>query len=227
LMPKLETLDPISGFKKLFGIRKLFDLLKNIAKVISIGILSFLMIRSALQPLVEQPSCGLRCAPAVLTGTMRPIFIMGSLFFLVIGLADIALQKWLFLRDQRMTKTEMKQETKNTEGDPVVKGQQKRMQREAAQAKIGMRQATFAISGSGIFVALRYNSADTRVPTLVARGEGDKASEMLQMARAQRLPISYDAETARAVFDQVRLGTTISKEMFQMVISVMKGLNIF
>jgi flagellar biosynthesis protein FlhB len=74
---------------------------------------------------------------------------------------------------------------------------------------------------------MRYNSADTRVPTLVARGEGDKAGELLAMARKQRMPISYDTDAARAIFEQVRLGTPIGKDMFQLVIGVMKTLNLF
>lgn len=227
LIPKLEVLNPVEGFKKMFSLRKLMDLLKNITKLITTGTVCVLLIRSSLQALVEQPSCGFTCAPGVMSGTLRPLLIMGSLFFVVIGLADIGLQRWLFLREQRMTKTEQKQETKNSEGDPQMKAAYKRVQKEASQSRLGLRQSTFAISGTGVFVALRYSSVDTRVPTVVARGEDEKATELLQEARIQQKPIHYDADIARIIFDQVRLGQPINKDLFTPVIAAMKLLDIF
>jgi type III secretion protein U len=209
IMPKFDSLNPVSGFKKLFSVKKLIELIKNVAKTIAIGFASYFILKGTLQPLVEQPACGLRCAPGILRALISPLLEMGAIFLIVMGVFDIALQKWLFLRDQRMTKTEQKQEHKNSEGDPHVKGAIKRANREAMQSVQGMRKATFCIAGTGVLVAFRYSAGDTKVPTLVARGELDKAGELLADARHRGLPIHFDHAIARKLFEECKMGTPI------------------
>lgn len=222
--PKLDNINPVNGFKRIFTVKKLIELLKNLAKTIAIGATSYFILKDTLQPLVEQPTCGLHCAPAIFYGLMTPLLVMGALFLIAMGVLDIAVQKWLFLRDQRMTKTEQKQEHKNSEGDPILKGAIKRANREAMQSVQGMKKATFCINGTSLFLAFRYSANDTKVPTLVARGEGGKASELLAEARSRNLPMHFDHGIARKLYDECKLGTPIKAEFFTPVIAIMKTL---
>ncbi len=223
VLPKMERLDPIEGFKRLLSMRNLIDLIKSVLKVLLIGSVAAAIVALSLQDLVEQPSCGVSCAAPVLRGLLRPLLIAACGFFLVLGVFDIGLQRWLFGRDMKMTKTEQKRERKEMDGDPLIKNQHRREQRAGLRVAVrtGLRNATFVIRSADLVLAFRYAKPDAMVPVLVARAMEDGAPVLLDEARAARLPIVLDAGAARA-FSRLRVGQMIGKESFGLVIGCMR-----
>lgn len=226
LLPKLQKLNPAQGVKNIVSTKGLLEVLNSLLKVALVGTIAFYVVRGTLQSLVDLPTCGLGCTGLVLHGAMLPLAAAGILVFVVFGLADMFLQRWLFLREQRMSHTEKKNEHKNSEGNPLIKGAHNRERREASQTRAGLNQATFLVTGARVVVAMRYSAIDTRVPMPVARAETDDVTRFLQDARRLRLPAFHDPETARALFDKVAIGHIIPRELFQPVIMCMKHLEL-
>ncbi len=226
LIPKLSHLNPVEGFGKLFKLDKLVALLKDCLKLLVVVSAALLIIRRSFQLLVEQPACGLGCVPAAISATVLPILLLGSVLFVVVGISDVSIQRWLFARSMRMSETEKKQERKNSDGDPHVKAEQKRIRHESLVLLSGLRQATFILAGDGCAVGLRYALPKTSVPTLVVRARDERVVDLLEAGREMRLPSQADPELSRQILEAVKLGEPIPKELYKPVIACMKAMGI-
>ncbi len=223
VLPKMDRLDPIAGFGRMFSMRNLTELVKSVLKVALVGAVACAIVALSLQAMVEQPSCGLGCAGPLLRGLLRPLLVVACGFFLVLGGFDIGLQRWLFARDMRMTKTEQKREAKEMEGDPQIKRQHRQEQRAALHAAVrtGLRNATFVVRSAELALAFRFAKPDAMVPVLVARGTADGTSLLLDEARGARIPVVFDGAAAR-VLSRMKVGQMVDKEHFQLVIACMR-----
>jgi type III secretion protein U len=226
IIPKPQKLNPAEGAKKLLSSKGLIEVAKSLFKLALVAAIAFRIIEGVLQEMVELPACGLGCAGYALHSAMLPLVGAGCVVFLVFGVADMGLQRWLFMRDQRMSHTEKKNEHKNSEGNPLVKSAHKRERREASSRRAGLNQATFLVTGTRIAVAMRYSAVDTKVPMSVARAEAGDVTRFVQDGRRLKLPILHDPETARVLFDKVAIGHTIPRELFTPVIMCMKRLGL-
>ena len=175
--------------------------------------------------MVEIPSCGLSCGLSVLVELLKRMLLVMAGLFLVLGALDIGLQKWLFMRDQRMTLTENKRERKDSEGDPLIK-KQHRKERRLDSNKTGLRNANFAIRSSEIILALRYNEKDARVPVLVARGKDDGYRPLLEELRALGIPVVFDHSAVVSMSPHLKVGSLIEKDMFETVVNCMYIANV-
>ncbi|WP_407158269.1 EscU/YscU/HrcU family type III secretion system export apparatus switch protein [Bradyrhizobium sp. STM 3557] len=222
IIPKMERLDPVAGFKRMFGLKTLIELAKSAVKIAAVGILLWVITIAALQALIEIPACGLDCA-ALSFGTpiARLLYISVALFVLLGGF-DISLQRWLFLRDMRMTKTEQKRERKDSEGDPTIRRLRQQVRRTGSASKAGLRNATFLVRSADTVLALRYAAPDAMVPVLVARGTQDQAAKLLDEAKKGNLPIVFDAAAVMHVAPRLKVGRMISPDMFQQIIGCMR-----
>ena len=226
LTPKLSHLDPVEGFAKLFKLDKLIALLKDLLKLVVVISISVVLIRSSFGVLVQQPVCGLKCTPAAVASTLLPIMVMASILFVVVGIVDVSIQRWLFARNMRMSATEQKQERKNSDGDPHVKAAQSRIRKESLQLLTGLRQATFVVTGKHCAVGLRYALPVTSVPTLVIQSRDERVPDLLLAAREMRLPEHFDPELAQEIMESVKIGVAVPKELYSRVIAVMRTLGI-
>lgn len=220
IVPKLEKINPVEGFKRLFSLRSLTELVKTIVKLaILIGAI-FLVVRGAASDLVAVPMLGVASLPTEFSALMVPILIITSLLFLSTGVADIGLQTWLFRRDQRMGHTERKRENKDMEGDPKFRQHRRQIAREASYAsgRTGMAHATVAISnGKNLLVALRYDRAETPVPIVVARARGSAFEESIRQAMDHGVNIVENAEVATAIANAASPGGFIPESTYRPV----------
>ncbi len=222
VLPKMDHLDPVAGLQRLFGMKNLVELLKALAKVAVVGGLTAFLTAGSLQALAELPACGLLCAGPILHGLLLPLLLTTSGVFLVVGTLDIGLQRWLFRRDMRMTKTEQKRERKESEGDPTIRNKHRQDRRSSLALKTGLRHATFVVRGGDAALALRYAVPDALVPILVARGVGEGAALLLREANALNLPVIFNAEAAAVLTPRLKVGRMITQEMFNPVIGCMR-----
>jgi type III secretion protein U len=226
LAPNLQKLNPVEGLKHLFSIRNLLDVFKNATKFVIIAFIATDSIRGALAPLVEMPTCGLSCAAPVLSAALRALLGATAIVIVSFALLDLGIERWLYMRDQRMDHAEAKNEHKETEGNPEIRLAHALERREAAHARVGFHEATFVIAGGNFAVAMRYSKIDTKVPMPVARAEAENVSRLLAEARRRGLPIVADASTARLLFETATLGQRIARELYEPVIRCMHSVSI-
>jgi type III secretion protein U len=225
LAPKPQKLNPAQGVQNLVSTRSLLDVLKSLLKLALIAAIATTSIRASFAPLVQLPSCGLICAAPVLRAALYALVGASAAVLLVFGLLDFGLQRWLFMRDQRMTHSEAKNEHKETEGNPEIRRAHARERREAAHLRAGLNEATFVIVGGRFAVAMRYSKVDTKVPIAVARAEADAALDLVHDARERKLPIVHDPNTARQVFLKTPIGKRIPRELYEPVVICMNQAN--
>jgi len=217
LKPSLEKLDPIKGLKRLFSQRSLVELGKSLIKVLSLGAILLLTVIASWKALVYLPVCGMGCFGFVFQ-ELKVLIEIAAGAFLIGGLADLLIQRWLFLRDMRMTESEAKRESKEQEGNPQIKGEHRRIRRAAAnESPTGIRRATLILTGPATVIGLRYVRGETGVPVLVCRAEGELASRLLEEARALHLSVVQDHVLARELMQKATMGKAVPIACFERV----------
>ncbi|SFT54078.1 EscU/YscU/HrcU family type III secretion system export apparatus switch protein [Mesorhizobium sp. YR577] len=220
LKPQFDHINPVKGLQKIFSLRNVVEFVKGVAKVFLLaGVFAFILM-AWLQPLFDTPGCGPTCIEPMVKAVLLPLGTAAALAFVVIGILDVPLQRWLFLRDMRMTTTEYKREHKDLEGDPMIRHEQQRQRREAVMqpAKLGVKNAVIVFAAGDRAVALRYVKGETPVPTVVGKGQGRMAHDILAQARAEGIPVVEDAAVAEPLFETSNTGTYIGQEMFSPVV---------
>jgi type III secretion protein U len=219
LVPRLEKVNPVEGFKRLFKLRSLIELMKSLVKLVAIAALALAALAGGLNALMQVPSCGVGCVPGVLRALGLPLLASIAAVFVVAGLIDVGLQRWLFLREQKMSPSEAKRERKDMEGDPLLRRERRRIMREAVRLAggLGLRRANVVVhDGGGTTIGLRYKINEMPAPVVVCRARGERAATMLAEAREFRLPSTEDADLADSLY-RVPPGHGIPEHLFRPV----------
>lgn len=221
LKPQFSRINPVEGLKRLFALRNFVEFLKGLVKVGVLSLAFYVLGRLGLQALLESSRCGLGCVDATFIAVLKPLAITLIVVYLALGLADILLQRWLFRRDQRMTRSEQKRERKDLEGDPAIRQERQRLRRETqtlTSRRTGLAAATLVLEGaSGEVVGLRYRRGETPVPVVVCSAQGDGAQALRQQARAAALPIAAVGDLAARITRRSVPGEPIPEATFQEV----------
>jgi type III secretion protein U len=223
---ELDKINPAKGFERLFSLRSLVGFVQSLGKLIVLATALLLVVRMWVQSFFEIPACGKTCTVPVLMTALKPLVVTAIIAFLVVGFIDLLVQRRLFLRDMRMTKTEVKREQKDLEGDPLIKSERRRMGRRAVSgASTGLRRAAFVLAGEDKIVALRYDGVEVIVPVIAAKADGAKFEATLERARTLQIPIIENAELAGALFER-QVGTRITREFYDPVIRILRDLGL-
>ncbi|MER9231656.1 EscU/YscU/HrcU family type III secretion system export apparatus switch protein [Mesorhizobium sp. M0622] len=219
LKPQFDHINPAKGLQKILSLRNVIEFAKGLVKVVLLASLFVFILIAWLQPLFDAPGCGQTCLEPIIKAVLTPLGIAAALAFVVIGLIDVPVQRWLFLRDMRMTTTEYKREHKDLEGDPLIRREQQRQRREAViqPAKLGVKNAVIVFVSGDCAVALRYVKGETPVPTVVGKGQGRAADDIVAQARQAGIPIVDDA-IAETIFENANTGSYIGQQMFSPVV---------
>src|SRR5215510_531014 len=223
LAPKLEKLNPIQGLKRIVSLRNLLEIAKSFGKIAILLAVFAAILPNWLQPLFEVPACGESCLAPILVAILKPVLLAAAIVFLTLGIVDVILQYRLFLRDMRMTKTELKREHKDNEGDPLLRGERRRLFAEmlAQSASFGIRKVSVAIVDGDRIVGLRYVRGETPLPMVVAKARGAAGSRMIERARQDGIPVVEDRELAAALASRHALGKTVERDLFRPVALVL------
>lgn len=225
LQPKLDRLSPISGFKRLFSMDKIVELIKSIIKVLVIFILVYSMFQDKVDEIFFLYQVDGPTKAVILIGDeVIDLGIKISAFFIVIGFADLIYQKQKFKKDMRMTKQEIKDEYKQTEGDPQIKGRIKQKMREASQRRMMQKlpEADVVITNPTHFAcALKYDRSVAEAPVLIAKGADYVAAKIKEVAKDNAIPIVENKPLARMLYYNVDLDQEIPEELYQMTAEVL------
>lgn len=224
LKPKLSKFNPINGFKRIFSKNSLVELVKSMAKIILIAWISY----SAVQD--NEHNLLFLCDMPIL----QAIMLIGSIIIttgfkisaamLILGIADYIYQKWKFKEDMKMTKQEVKDEYKNAEGDPQIKGKQRARMREASQRRMmqAVPQADVVITNpTHLAVALKYDADEAQAPVVLAKGADYLAQQIKEKAKEANVEIVENKPLARMLYANVEIGEEIPPELYQTVAEIL------
>ena len=215
IKPKLEHLNPIEGLKRMFGVKAWVELAKTVVKAALLGAALLLVFLGTWNTLVLMPTCGLGCLGFVVSTQSKLLLSIALAAFLAGGVLDVLIQRWLFLRDMKMSATELKREFKEQEGDPHVKGAHRRQRQESAGLpRTGLKQATILIRGQGVAVGLRYVAGQGGPPVIVCRAKGAQADVMVEAAAELGIPRAPDHGLAAALAKRVPPGSPLPNRFF-------------
>lgn len=224
LAPKLSKLSPIKGFKRMFSKDKLFDLVKSIIKIGVILYLAYDTLKDESGTLNVLYGIGLEAAVMLVGEIVINLGLKISLFYLVLGVADYIYQRFKFRRDMRMTKQEIKDEFKQSEGDPKIKGQIRQKMREASNRRMMQKlpEADVVITNPTHFAcAIKYDKEVAEAPILIAKGADYLAMKIKDTARELNIPIVENKPLARMLYTNVELDEEIPEELYQMTAEVL------
>ena len=230
LIPKFDKLNPIGGLKRLFAIRGLVELLKTVFKL---GLIAY-VVASAL--ITDYPTilalgkAGLpysKVVPLIVAtaGAIGfKIMLKVALLLLILAILDYLYQRWQHEQDIRMTREEMREEMKRTEGDPEIKRRIRQVQRELSMARMmkTIPEADAVITNPmHIAVAIKYDYETMDAPYVVAKGERQVALKIREVAMENDVPMIENPPLARALYKNAEIGEAIPMEFYQAVAEVL------
>lgn len=224
MVPKLNKISPMSGFKRLFSVKQVIELLKNIAMLAVIGYVVYTTIMEQYHLLFTLYDLSVLEAVQLTGQIIVDLGIKISAIFLVIGVADLFYQKHKFKEDMKMTKQETKDEYKQSEGDPQIKGQIRRRMQEASRRRMMQQlpEADVVITNPTHFaVAIKYDSNVSRAPVVIAKGADYLAFQIKDKAKEYNIEIVENKPLARLLYNNVEIGAEIPPELYQAVAEVL------
>ena len=225
LMPKLDKLNPTKYFKNIMSIKTLFELFKNIVKVVILGYIGWMVYKDHIESILMLASVDNNFAVMIEFGKLITEFIFKAcIAFLIIAAADYGVTKWKFLKDQKMSFKEIKDEYKNSEGDPNVKAalRQRRMQMLQQGAMDAVPTADFVVTNpTHVACALKYVAEEMDSPMLIAKGTELIAKKIIGIAKEHNVPVIENPPVARALFKMVDINQPIPPELYKAVAEIL------
>ena len=224
LKPKFDKFNPVTGMKRLFSKDKIMDLFKSIAKVVILAYVVYSYLKNQWPWIYKMYSYTLPQAIAVIGDTVINVGIRISALFAMIAMFDLFYQKWKYHQDMMMSKQEVKDEYKNSEGDPKVKSQQKQRMQQASQRRMmqDLPNADVVITNpTHLAVAIKYDKDTNEAPVVVAKGADYLAQKIKDRARENAIEIVENKPLARMLYHNVEIGAEIPPELYQMVAEVL------
>ena len=225
LVPKLDKLNPTKYFKNIVSIKTLFELFKNIVKVIILGYIGWMVYKDHIETILMLASVDNNFAVMIEFGKLITEFIFKAcIAFLIIAAADYGVTKWKFLKDQKMAFKVIKDEYKNSEGDPNVKAQlrQRRMQMLQQGAMDAVPTADFVVTNpTHVACALKYVAEEMDSPMLIAKGTELIAKKIISIAKEHNVPVIENPPVARALFKMVDINQSIPPELYKAVAEIL------
>lgn len=224
LSPKFDKLNPAEGLKKLFSMRSIIEFLKMLAKAVALGLVMWVLIVDLIPLLVGATYFDPAGVGVLAWKSIIKLLAASCVVFVVIGPVDYGVQKWLFMRDQKMSKDEIKREYKESDGDPQLKGQRKQLAHEMATSPPEKRVpgSTVVVTNPTHYaVALRYVPGETPLPIIVAKGMNAEAMRIRAIAEQARVPIVGNPPLARALH-KLNLDDPVPEELFEAVAGVLR-----
>lgn len=224
IQPKLSKMNPIEGMKKLISKRSLVELVKNVLKIVLIGWIGYLVIASLANdmiPLMDQNPWAIFLW--VCRGTIKIGFYTVFAIF-ILAIFDLIYQRWEHYQQMKMTKQEVKDEAKQTEGDPKVKAKIRQLQFKAAMRRMMMDVPTADVvitNPTEIAVALKYDQEAMSAPTVVAKGKRLIAQKIRAIALEHEIPIMEEPPLARALYKSTDVGQEIPGNLYQAVAEIL------
>ncbi len=220
---KFDKLNPIEGFKKFFSLKSFNELLKTLLKFGAGGWVVYYIINKNLKVMPNLAAMHVNDIVLVSGRMILDAIVIAYSFYMFIAILSYFLEKWEFDRSQKMTKQEIRDENKETEGDPIIKSRIRSLQREAARKRMMQEvpKATVVITNpQHLAIAIKYEDNKMFAPKIVAKGAGVIAARIKEIAKEHGVPIVEDKPVARSLF-KLELNSFIPEELYVAVARIL------
>ncbi len=224
LKPKFSKLNPISGMKKIFSTRKLFELGKSLLKLAVMAAVIYTFFTGRTESLFLLYDMPLKQAIGLMGNLIFDLGFRITAAYMVIAFIDYIYQKYKFKKDMMMTKKEVKDEFKNSEGDPQIKSAQRRRMMEASRRRMmqALPEADVVITNPTHYaVAIKYDADEADAPIVVAKGADYLAQKIKEIAKENDVEIVENKPLARMLFANVEVGELVPPELYKAVAEVL------
>lgn len=225
LKADFSRINPVAGFKKLFSVRILYELLKVLLKISTLIAVSAVFLKVKMGALLALLKINVDAHTGIILDQAIRFSFWLLAAFAVLAFFDFAFMKWEFAKNMRMSRRELKDEVKRREGDPKVKAKIRELQREAAKRGASLNRIADAdvviTNPTHLTVAIQYKRGQMPAPTVIAKGAGELALKMRLKARQCNVPILENKPLARKLFKRVRIDEPILPETYVQVAKVL------
>jgi flagellar biosynthetic protein FlhB len=224
IRPKFSKINPVNGFKKIFSKDKIVELLIEIIKIVVICYIAYGTLKDEWPTLFLLYRMKLEQAIVLIGNIVINLGLKISMIFLVIGLGDLIYQKLKFRKEMRMTKQEVKDEFKNSEGDPLIKSKIRARMREVSMRRMmqNLPKADVVITNpTHLAAAIQYDKEASDAPVLLAKGADYLAQKIKDAAKEHNIAIVENKPLARMLYYNVEVGAEIPPELYQMTAEVL------
>lgn len=224
LAPDWSRLNPVKGITKFFSLQAGAELVKTLIKFIAVGGLSYLVIRQALPSISTAMQAEISQIPAIAGQTVSKLAMTTGLLIAFLGGGDYLFQWWSLERSLRMSRQEMKEEMRQSEGDPMVRARVRSAQKEMARKRMmaDVPKADVVLTNpTTLAVALVYQHGKMKAPKVVAKGAGFIAERIREIARQHGVPVIENKPLARALFKAVKLGDPVPSKLYRAVAEIL------
>ncbi|MGH8808095.1 MAG: type III secretion system export apparatus subunit SctU [Noviherbaspirillum sp.] len=220
LTPSFDKLNPVNGFKQLFSKKKLTELLETIFKSSLIGFITYLLVRDELPNIINLSSGEPKDVYLGFITILRSVFHVLIVLTLLLAAVDFGIQKYFHKKELMMDMEEIKREYKENEGDPMVKGERKRLAREwsmsgpVAQTK---QANSVVVNPTHFAVAMFYDAKDAPVPVVLAKGKDETAQAMIECAKECGIPVIRHVWLARTLYATCKEEMVVPRSSYESV----------
>ncbi|HTI18079.1 MAG TPA: EscU/YscU/HrcU family type III secretion system export apparatus switch protein [Trinickia sp.] len=225
MKPSLEKINPLANLKQMFSVRALFELAKSLSKVVLLSVIFFYLIRQYGASLQFLPLCDVACGLHVSVRLLS--WMWGALlaFYVLYGIADYAFQRYSIRKQLMMSVEDIKDEYKNSEGNPEVKHKRKEAHREVQSGSLAANVGKSSVvvrNPTHVAVCLYYRAGETPLPQVLEIGHDARARHIVDLADKARVPVVENVGVARALAAQTEVGGYIPSGLFEPVANILR-----
>lgn len=224
IQPKLEKIDPLKGFKRIFSMKSIVEMVKSILKISFVGLITFAVLWGRMDEILILSQKSVGASLITLASLTVQMGLSASAALLFLAVLDFMYQKYDFEKSIRMSKQDLKDEYKNMEGDPEIKSRIKQKQREMAMRRMMQEvpKADVVITNPTHFaIAIKYEEDKFDAPFVVAKGVDFMAQKIKLIAKENDVTMVENRPLARAIYSQVEIGDTIPEEFFKAIAEIL------
>ncbi len=224
LKPKLEKINPIKGIRKLFSLQKVVELIKNLIKISILIVVVYFLLSEFLYEIVKMYDMDIKNSVAFVFEMMMTIVLRVTIAFVAVAIFDYIYQRWEYEKKLKMSKQEIKEEFKQTEGNPEIKGRVKNLQRQMSRNRMiqAVPEADVIIRNPTHFaVALKYDTSKNSAPVVIAKGQDELALRIIAVAEEHKVVVVENVPLARGLYKTTELNRQIPEEYYGLVAEVL------
>ncbi len=228
MKPDIKRLNPITNLKGIFKLKTFIELLKSVLKISGACILIYSVIKNSLPEIISTAGISVLGTAIIFSNFLVKVAIRVGIFFLAVALFDLVFQKKNFAKEMKMEKFEVKQEYKDTEGNPEIKGKRRQVAQEIAyQDGPGATRRARAVVTNPIHIAiaLEYNAEEHPAPKIIVMGKGVTAENITKVALDYDIPIMRNVALAQELYNKGQMGNYVPEETYEAIAEILKWLN--
>ncbi|MGH9381657.1 MAG: EscU/YscU/HrcU family type III secretion system export apparatus switch protein [Thermoanaerobaculia bacterium] len=223
LKPELKKLSPMKRLKEWFSVGGLVEFTKTLFKLLLALAVAYLVIRGSLHTVMRLGFVDADDLARFLAGLLTQFLVIICILFIAVGGLDFLFQRWKFMRDQRMTKEEVRRDYKEMEGDPLIRSERRKVHRQIGSQDLSRavtESKVVLIDAAGHAVAVAYDRETMPAPKVVAKGQGRFARRIIDLAAKGGVAVVEDAAATRALY-RVAPDSYVPRDMFETMAEIL------